>query len=385
MEVCLAPTTDRNLSLGQLSGYCFPRVGRGRAATERHGCGGRLRLRLIPLGGSEPASAGVASLTRPSIGVFFPALLDRSHGRPLARLQAFKVARSCIDRLHWISGFQRLLKTAKSVKGIDCLAAIRQGSRMRLYSPRVSTSGRHDPCASSLVRDDGRRTQIRMATTSTALRPGRDLRRALLFGCAVVYGASIFRSGAQDMVEEWARRLTHWWPHKHEGSSYPLVHLYPFRFSIELLASEKYAARAVEIRVGFSCHTFTRKPRGEDGDVQPYFQKGEEVRLFCHERYLLSKSLADIVKSLPNRKCYFAGRENYFIVEGHELLAAEQEYRVFFDVRHTGKSHAVLLFVQSAYPANRNKGAPHGIASKKVGFRVLVNHALRNTKPTPPP
>ena len=107
--------------------------------------------------------------------------------------------------------------------------------------------------------------------------------------------------------------------------------------------------------------------------------------MFCHERYPLSKSLPDIIKSLPRRNCYFAGRENYFVVQNHPLLAAGQEYRVFFDVRHAKVAHTVLLFVQSAYPANPEKGSPHGARRKKVGFRVLVSHALRNTRPSPPP
>lgn len=41
MEVCFTPMTD--LCLGQLSACCSPRLGGGRAATERYGCaGGRL-------------------------------------------------------------------------------------------------------------------------------------------------------------------------------------------------------------------------------------------------------------------------------------------------------------------------------------------------------
>lgn len=181
------------------------------------------------------------------------------------------------------------------------------------------------------------------------------------------------------------QKFTRWWPHKHEGSSYPLTHLHPFRFSMELPATEVYAARAIEIHVGFSCHAFTRDPRGSDGNLQPYLARETEVRMFCHERYPLSKSLPDIIRSLPTRKCYFAGRENYFVVQNHPLLAPGQEYRVFFDVRHIGVADAVMLFVQSAYPADLEKGSPHGARRKTVGFRVLVSHALRNTRPVPPP
>jgi hypothetical protein len=64
--------------------------------------------------------------------------------------------------------------------------------------------------------------------------------------------------------------FTRWWPHKHEGRSYTLTHLHPFAFSMELPATEVYTARVVEIRVGFSCHTFTRDPSGGDGDLRAY-------------------------------------------------------------------------------------------------------------------
>lgn len=149
-------------------------------------------------------------------------------------------------------------------------------------------------------------------------------------------------------------------------------------------ASAKHAAVTVDVRVGFSCHTFTRDP--EIGETTaPYLTRDYEKRHFCPRRYALSKTLPEIVRSLPARSCYYADGDNYFVIEAHELLLPGEEYRVFFNVRHGGEAGAVLVFVQSAYPADTSKGAPRGFRYQKVGFRVLVNHALRRSKPKRPP
>jgi hypothetical protein len=185
------------------------------------------------------------------------------------------------------------------------------------------------------------------------------------------------------MTGKWAERLTRWWPYTHQGVNYAVDHLHPFRFRIELLASAQHVARTVEIRVGFSCHTFTREPTAADAGVVLYHQR--EGRVFCPERHGLSTSLPGVVRGLPGRSCFFARRDNYFVVETPDLLAVDQEYRVFFDVRNVGEPDAVLVYVQSAYTADKARGTPGGVRRKKVGFRVLVNHALQGTKPPEPP
>ncbi len=156
---------------------------------------------------------------------------------------------------------------------------------------------------------------------------------------------------------------------------FPLGHLHPFPFSLELLATEIYPARTVEIRVGFSNHTFTRDPVAGDLPHQMY-----GTRVFCRRRYTLSAQLPEIVRNIGGKKCYYAKRENYMIIE----TPGGQEYSIFFDVRSTGEPNAVLLYVQSAYPRDGYPN-PHGRSGKKVGFKVLVNHALLGTRPSPPP
>jgi hypothetical protein len=146
--------------------------------------------------------------------------------------------------------------------------------------------------------------------------------------------------------------------------------------------TDKYPAVTVEVRVAYSCHVFTRDQTAEDGGTKPYIDRDHETRVFCEKRYNLSKGLKALVGSLASRPCFYTGQQNYFTVDVPSTLSATEEYRVFFDVRPSGKN-AVLVYVQSAYAANLEDPAPRGVTGKKVGFNVLVNLALKNKRPSP--
>jgi hypothetical protein len=182
------------------------------------------------------------------------------------------------------------------------------------------------------------------------------------------------------MSADWAKKLTRWPPHHDGSNSHLLTHVHPFMFTTVMPPSGSRPALSVDIRVGFSHHTFTRKALPEDAGVQPYLGRPSEPRIFCSERYALSQGLGAILRSLPERSCYFAKRENFFVIEG---LQPNQEYRIFFDVRNVGASNAVLLYVQSAYPADKDV-AP-GSKRQKVRFRVLLTCALENRRVKAPP
>lgn len=135
------------------------------------------------------------------------------------------------------------------------------------------------------------------------------------------------------------------------------------------------SSREIEIRVGFSNHTFTRKQMEGDQPEQRYTQSAEG-RTFCRERYALSRTLLPtIVRTLDERDCYYANRENFLVVQVPPGELSRREYRVFFDARAQTDRGAVLLFVQSAYPSD---GAfqPHGRGRKKIGFNAIVGKAL---------
>lgn len=217
------------------------------------------------------------------------------------------------------------------------------------------------------------------------------------------------------------RKFTRWPSHTDATGSYNLDRVHPFNFIHQLAQTAIYPALAVQIRVGFSHHTFTdpnpsvrivtielglreaavlvangvettaaeqQVVRTEQTSVSTSHYDGSpaacrDLRFFSIERYELANQLRDIVeRKLPLRQCYFAKRENYFVVEANSTPS--KEYRVFFDVRHIdGASDSVLLFVQSAYLADRST-APGG-KRKKVGFNVLVNCALKATRAVEPP
>jgi hypothetical protein len=184
------------------------------------------------------------------------------------------------------------------------------------------------------------------------------------------------------MDANWKNKHTRWWPYHVRGNACSLTHLHPFSFAHSLPASDKYKAVTVEVRVAFSCHVFTRDQTADDGGTKPYIVREHETRVFCEKRHALSKGLPDLVRSLGGRQCFYTGHKNYFTVDGPSTSATE-EYRVFFDVRPSGKN-AVLVFVESAYAANLDDPAPHGVTNKKVGFNVLVSLALKGDRPKPP-
>jgi hypothetical protein len=85
---------------------------------------------------------------------------------------------------------------------------------------------------------------------------------------------------------------------------------------------------------------------------------------------------------MEHRKCFFTRRENYFVFET-EGIPTGSEYRVFFDVRKVA-FRTVLLWIQSACVGSSND-PPSGRRRKKIGFRVLVRHAIESNRPNPAP
>lgn len=156
------------------------------------------------------------------------------------------------------------------------------------------------------------------------------------------------------MSSNWAQGLTRWPPYAHGAGTYDLSHLYPARFTLSFTARAGYAARDVEIRVGYSSHVFTtRCVSGE----QPHaaYSKAHDARVFCPIRYRLSFTLPALVGNLGNRRCYATRHKNHFIVNALEALPSGTEYWVFFNLRRVDKADALRLFVESAYPGERPK------------------------------
>lgn len=187
------------------------------------------------------------------------------------------------------------------------------------------------------------------------------------------------------MAGEKIRGLIQWLDHKSaDGSTYCLKHLHPFNFDQELAASKKHAGVTVKVHVAFALHTFTR-PIVVGDPVTEHYSDNRETRCFCHERYKHSHRLPEIVRELPTRRKIFFSRTisgliNYATFD----LGGGVVYAVFFDVmlyKRLGPN-TVLLTVESAYEFDSGH---RETKDGRVSFNVIVGHALRGTKPHPPP
>lgn len=182
----------------------------------------------------------------------------------------------------------------------------------------------------------------------------------------------------------WDSGLIHWKDHAPNATErYTLAHLHPFIQVLELAATAKYAARAVQLHVSFGLHTFTRATEPHDEDAQLY-RDNREVRTFCPQRHARSLELPVIIRTLETRRCEFArglsGQMNYVTVES----SSGDRYAAFFDLRRFRKigPDAVHLMVQSAYVLDPGKPAP---GKGRIHFHALLGHTLRGTHPHPPP
>jgi hypothetical protein len=187
------------------------------------------------------------------------------------------------------------------------------------------------------------------------------------------------------MSSSWALRFTRWRPHHSGGNRYDISHLHPFRYIVYMPPRDSRCAREVQVRVAFTSHCFTEKSNDETFDAA-YSRVPHDLRRFSIARHALSLQLPEIIRTLERRPIYFnfmdSRRRNYIAVELTQ--APGVEYLVFFDVRRiVDEPNTVLIFVQSAFPGPVNPRL-HAIPRKKVGFRVLINLALKDNKPHTP-
>jgi len=186
------------------------------------------------------------------------------------------------------------------------------------------------------------------------------------------------------MSANWARRLTRWPAHINAGQVFDMSHVHPFRYSLKLAETPVYPAREVDVRVGFSAHTFTRSCK-QDEEPHAAYSRENDLRVFCESRYALSKWVPDVIRNLDGRDCFYGNRDNYLVIELPEIVTPGFQYWIFFDVRPVDDDpNAILVFVQSAYVGSVDR-PPYGRRPKRVGFRVLVNLALRRRRPKRPP
>jgi hypothetical protein len=169
-----------------------------------------------------------------------------------------------------------------------------------------------------------------------------------------------------------------------KGESYCLRHLHPMEFDHVMPPSASHPEVTVRVHVSFGLHTFTREIKADDLPEDAY-SDNRETRCFCPERYAHSHRLPAIVREIPTcRKLYFSRTKSGLINYATFETADGKTYGVYFDVmRYKSRGpNTALLTVLSAYV---HREAKRDTRQGKVGFNVLLGHALRGTKPHPPP
>ena len=153
-----------------------------------------------------------------------------------------------------------------------------------------------------------------------------------------------------------------------KGNLYSLGHLEPFIFS---LATDE-AVYSVE--VSFGLHCFTEALNGSHTSDLLYTHQGER-RAFSVERYELSKSLPDLIRSLGNRTVYWSERSDFFVLRDVTSNNGKRPHLVFFSAIRSAKERVdVRLSVNSAYfkPGMSQWAAP-------VKFATLITAVAKGT------
>ncbi len=141
-----------------------------------------------------------------------------------------------------------------------------------------------------------------------------------------------------------------WRPFEHQGEKYCLAHLNPFDWHYHAAKGGKRPARTYKFHVTFSMHCFTRRPK-EDEFVDDclWYTGPKEKRVFCFERYELSRQLPDIIRSLGDQSCYHTNHGHFFTIRYPSKNGEWVNYEVYFDVMRATQHGWLNLHVYSAY------------------------------------
>jgi hypothetical protein len=177
-----------------------------------------------------------------------------------------------------------------------------------------------------------------------------------------------------------------WNPHTQDGLDYDLSHLDPFEWVYQFSSTATRPDSHCNCQVNFSSHCFTRKQAaGENIAPDQIYQSPKESRVFCTDRFELSRGLSAIIRNLPNQHCFHTGHGKYFTVSVVNHQGASIEYDIFFNVTKAKRKGGWLnLIVQSAYSRDPNYYSSRPKA-RKIGFQVITYNALRGKVIKAPP
>jgi hypothetical protein len=168
-----------------------------------------------------------------------------------------------------------------------------------------------------------------------------------------------------------------WKPFIYQDKTYSLKHLHPFQMEVIQGSKGDKPERKYDFQVSFSLHCFSRKELADEENIELRYKDSRETRIFCYERYELSKKLPEIIRNISKNKCLHTGYGNFFIVEILTENGRKQNYEVYFTVKKAQKVR-LSLYIQSAYI--RDEKHQQRRKKKPIGFYVIAFNTLHNKK-----
>lgn len=162
--------------------------------------------------------------------------------------------------------------------------------------------------------------------------------------------------------------MPYWPPFHHDNQPIDLSHLEP----IDLLVKTPSGATR-SVHVIFSPHTFTRGIEATDPAGHVCFDQ----RIFCADRYALSKGLAAIISGWPSKRVLQTWEKRSWVYLATVELGTEGgPYHIFFSLKRRANPARVDLFVESAYRKDPSTYTPPR-RPDPIRFALLVEKVFQ--------
>lgn len=182
------------------------------------------------------------------------------------------------------------------------------------------------------------------------------------------------------------KAISKWRPYKDQknGAEFTLSHLDAQTIEIVQAAKAGKPERRTPCYITFSHHCFTRKPNNQEifAPHQIYDEPSNEQRLFCHDRYALSKSV--LVKLVADKltdgktKCFHTDRGTFLLIETLDQNGNQLSYEIYFDIfKSKSLKNGVYINVRTAFIRDSRQGRRlRNVA--KISLEVLAFKRVMN-------
>lgn len=175
-------------------------------------------------------------------------------------------------------------------------------------------------------------------------------------------------------------------PFEYNEQCYSLSHLNMFYTEFIQPKTATKAEKRYRCLIEFSSHCFTKSPNVHKGEslndypTSQHYITNKEIRLFCLERYELSKKLPDILASLDKQKCFFTSADDKFLTISIQTQSGEtKDYEIYFSLKKA-KQCDVHIFINSAYLRSQDYQTSTPIRRKPISLFVLLHNTLTNKR-----